>query len=150
MCNLFFDYRRNSGAVMIKPTDAVAITEAESRVMAALWRHAPQPAESIVAALQAQTGWHEKTVKTLLNRLLGKGAVSVQKDGRRYLYSPVLRREDWQRQESRSLLDRVFGGRLTPLLAHFSEHEKLSAKDITELRKLIDTIDPPPPGKKER
>jgi predicted transcriptional regulator len=135
---------------MPKPPETIAISEAESRVMEALWQHAPQPAESIVAALQAPTGWHEKTVKTLLNRLLGKGAVSVQKDGRRYLYSPVLRREDWQRQESRSLLDRVFGGRLTPLLTHFSQHEKLSAKDVAEMRKLIDAIDAPPSDKKAR
>jgi predicted transcriptional regulator len=135
---------------MSESPETVAISEAESRVMAVLWQHAPQPAESIVAALKEHTGWHEKTVKTLLNRLLGKGAVSVQKDGRRYLYSPVLRREDWQRQESRSLLDRVFGGRLSPLLSYFSQHEKLSAGDIDELRKLIDAIDATPPNKKGR
>lgn len=135
---------------MPKSTDSLAISEAESRVMEVLWQDAPQPAESIVAALQAHTDWHEKTIKTLLNRLLGKGAVSVQKDGRRYLYSPVLRREDWQRQESRSLLDRVFGGRLTPLLTHFSQHETLSANEIAELRKLIDAIDAPPSDKKAR
>jgi BlaI family transcriptional regulator, penicillinase repressor len=119
----------------------ITISEAESRVMEVLWRQAPQTSEDIVAALLEPTGWHEKTIRTLLNRLLGKGAVGARKDGRRYLYSPQLRREDWQQQESRSLLDRVFGGRLTPLLAHFSQHEKLSAKEIAELRKLIDTID---------
>ena len=54
---------------------------------------------------------------------------------------PELRREDWRRQESRSLLDRVFGGKVAPLLAHFSQHEDLSAKDIAELRKLIDAIE---------
>jgi len=121
--------------------DPIAISDAESRVMDVLWRHSPQSAEEIVATLQRDTAWHEKTIKTLLNRLLGKRAVSAQKDGRRYLYAPRLRREDWQQQESRSLLDRVFGGRVAPLLAHFSQHEKLSAKDIAELRKLIDAID---------
>ena len=121
--------------------DPIAISDAESRVMEVLWRQSPQSAEEIVATLQRATAWHEKTIKTLLNRLLGKRAVSAQKDGRRYLYAPLLRREDWQQQESRSLLDRVFGGRVAPLLAHFSQHEKLSAKDIAELRKLIDAID---------
>lgn len=121
--------------------DPIAISDAESRVMEVLWRQSPQSAEEIVATLQRDTAWHEKTIKTLLNRLLGKRAVSAQKDGRRYLYAPRLRREDWQQQESRSLLDRVFGGRVAPLLAHFSQHEKLSAKDIAELRKLIDAID---------
>lgn len=122
-----------------------AISEAESRVMEALWRKAPQRSEDIVATVQQANDWHEKTIRTLLGRLLGKGAVSAEKDGRRYLYSPTLSREQWQSQESRSLLDRVFGGRLSPLLAHFSEHEKLGAKDIAELRKLLDAIE-----KKER
>ena len=119
----------------------IAISDAESRVMEVLWQQAPQASEDIVAALLAPTGWHEKTVRTLLNRLLGKGAVSAQKDGRRYLYSPLLQREQWQQQESRSLLDRVFGGKVAPLLAHFSQHEKLSTKDVAELRKLIDAIE---------
>ncbi|HEY1588930.1 MAG TPA: BlaI/MecI/CopY family transcriptional regulator [Rhodanobacter sp.] len=123
------------------PNPPVTISDAESRVMEVLWQKAPQTSEDIVAALLAPTGWHEKTIKTLLNRLLGKGAVSAKKDGRRYLYSPQLRREDWQQLESRSLLDRVFGGKVAPLLAHFSQHEKLSARDIAELRKLIDSID---------
>jgi BlaI family penicillinase repressor len=119
----------------------IAISDAESRVMEVLWQQAPQASEDIVAALLEPTGWHEKTIRTLLNRLLGKGAVSAQKDGRRYLYSPLLQREQWQQQESRSLLDRVFGGKVAPLLAHFSHHEKLSTKDVAELRKLIDAIE---------
>jgi len=118
-----------------------AISEAESRVMEVLWQHAPQTSEEIVSVLAEPTGWHEKTIRTLLNRLLRKGAISARKEGRRYLYSPQLRREDWQHQESRSLLDRVFGGKVAPFLAHFSQHEKLTAKDVAELRKLIEAID---------
>lgn len=121
--------------------ELIVISEAESRVMELLWQQSPQTSEDIVAALLEPTGWHEKTIKTLLNRLLGKGAVSAEKDGRRYLYSPLLRREDWQQRESRSLLDRVFGGKVAPLLAHFSQHGKLTAKDVAELRRLIDSID---------
>jgi len=123
------------------PNPVPAISEAESRVMEVLWRKAPQASEDIVAAVQQGSDWHEKTVRTLLGRLLGKGAVSAEKDGRRYLYAPVLTREQWQSQESRSLLDRVFGGKLSPLLAHFSEHEKLGAKDVAELRKLLAAIE---------
>jgi predicted transcriptional regulator len=119
----------------------IAISDAESRVMEVLWQRAPQSSEDIVAALLEPTGWHDKTIRTLLNRLLRKGAVSAQKDGRRFLYSPVLEREAWQRQESRSLLDRVFGGRVAPLLTHFSQHETLSAKEAAELRKLLDAIE---------
>lgn len=123
------------------PNPVPAISEAESRVMEVLWRKSPQSSEEIVATLRQESDWHEKTIRTLLGRLLGKGAASAEKDGRRYLYSPTLTREQWQSQESRSLLDRVFGGRLSPLLAHFSEHEKLGAKDIAELRRLLDAIE---------
>lgn len=117
------------------------ISEAESRVMEILWRSAPQGSEDLTTALQPDTDWHENTVRTLLNRLIRKGAVRVEREGRRYLYSPVLTREQWQAHESRSLLDRVFGGRVAPLLVHFSRNEKLSAKDIAELRKLVDQLE---------
>jgi predicted transcriptional regulator len=123
------------------PDNPAANSDAERRVMEVLWQQSPQTSEEIIASLLEPTGWHEKTIKTLLNRLLGKGAISAQKEGRRYLYTPRLHREDWQQHESRSLLDRVFGGKVAPLLAHFSQHEKLSAKDIAELRKLIDAIE---------
>ena len=118
-----------------------SITGAESRVMEVLWKHSPQTSEGIVTSLLENTGWHEKTIRTLLNRLLGKGAIAAQKEGRRYLYSAVLRKADWRSQESRSLLDRVFGGKVAPLLAHFSQHEELSFRDLAELRKLIDAIE---------
>lgn len=117
------------------------ISEAESRVMQVLWQRAPQSADDIIQALAEHTEWQDKTVKTLLNRLLRKGAVRAERDGRRYLYTPLLKREDWQAQESRSLLDRVFDGRLAPMLTHFSRHEKLSDKDLRELRKLVDAIE---------
>ncbi|TAL73986.1 MAG: BlaI/MecI/CopY family transcriptional regulator [Rhodanobacter sp.] len=119
----------------------ISISEAESHVMTLLWQHAPQSSEEIVAALLATSDWQEKTIRTLIGRLLAKGAIAASKDGRRYLYTPRITRDAWQSQESRNLLDRVFGGKLSPLLAHFSEHEKLSAKDVAELRKLLARID---------
>ncbi|HEX5954058.1 MAG TPA: BlaI/MecI/CopY family transcriptional regulator [Rhodanobacteraceae bacterium] len=125
--------------------DVPAISEAESRVMEVLWNQAPQGSENLATALHGNTGWHENTVRTLLNRLIRKGAVRAEREGRRYLYSPVLKREQWQSHESRSLLDRVFGGKIAPLLVHFSRDEKLSAKDVAELRKLVDQLE-----KKER
>ena len=71
------------------------ISEAESVVMEVLWQRSPQTSEEVVAALGQRQEWQEATIKTLLNRLLNKGAIEAQKDGRRYLYSPKLRREDW-------------------------------------------------------
>lgn len=118
------------------------ISDAESRVMEILW-HAPSPlaAEQIVAALADTERWQAVTVKTLLNRLLNKGAIGAQKDGRRFLYHAVLQRDAWLSSESESLLQRLFGGRIAPLVAHFGSRQKLSQADIHELRKLIDELD---------
>ena len=117
------------------------ISEAESVVMDVLWTRSPLAAEEIVAALAESRDWQEPTIKTLLNRLLNKGAIEADKDGRRYLYSPLLQRADWLLQESRGLLDRLFDGRVAPLVAHFSAQRKLSRKDIAELRKLLEDLD---------
>jgi predicted transcriptional regulator len=117
------------------------ISAAESVVMEVLWMRHPLAAEDVVAALARSQEWQGTTIKTLLNRLLKKGAVRASREGRRYLYSPLLRREDWVLEESRSLLDRMFGGRVAPLVAHFSEQRKLSRKDIAELRRLLEEMD---------
>jgi BlaI family transcriptional regulator, penicillinase repressor len=109
--------------------------------MEVLWQTYPLATEDIVTALQIQQVWQESTIKTLLNRLLKKGAISAQKTGRRYLYSPVLQREQWLSSESKGLLDRLFGGRVAPLVAHFSRHRKLSKKDIADLKRLIQELE---------
>ena len=117
------------------------ISDAEARVMDVLWRGRPgMPAEEVIAALVSEQRWQEATVKTLLNRLLKKGAISASKDGRRYLYSAVLKREQWISSESGGMLDRLFGGRVAPLVAHFGKHRKLSAADIAELKKLVEEL----------
>ena len=96
--------------------DLPSISEAESAVMEVLWRTSPVSTEDVVAALKNRQDWQEPTIKTLLNRLLKKEAISAQRDGRRYLYSPVLQRDQWLASESKGLLDRLFGGRVAPLV----------------------------------
>ncbi|MCJ0825524.1 BlaI/MecI/CopY family transcriptional regulator [Luteimonas sp. 50] len=122
------------------------VSEAESVVMEVLWTaeaggRAPLAAEDVVAALADRQDWQEATIKTLLNRLLKKGAIKASRDGRRYLYTPVLSRQAWLLDESEGLLQRLFDGRVAPLVAHFSRHRKLDRADITALRKLIEEID---------
>jgi BlaI family transcriptional regulator, penicillinase repressor len=119
----------------------VSVSEAESVVLAVLWRDGAIATEAVVAALAEQQHWQESTIKTLLNRLLKKGAIAARKDGRRYIYSPVLTREQWLSSESDGLLNRLFGGRVAPLVAHFSKHRKLSKKDIADLKRLIQELD---------
>lgn len=118
-----------------------AISDAESRVMEVLWRkEEPVPAEEVIRLLAAEQQWQEATVKTLLNRLLKKGAISAERNGRRYLYTAVLARDQWLTSESTSLLDRLFGGRIAPLVAHFGSQHKLSKEDVAELRRLIEDM----------
>lgn len=117
------------------------ISEAESAVMEALWREQPLAAEDIVQRTAAANGWREATVKTLINRLLRKGAIAAEAEGRRYLYRPLIARGDYVDASSKSLLDRLFDGRVAPLVAHFSERRTLSKRDIAELRRLIETLD---------
>ena len=117
--------------------ERVPISEAEASVMEVLWASSPRSAEEVIAALSPSTGWAEPTIKTLLNRLLNKGAIVAEKEGRRYLYSPRVPREAWVQQQSEGLLARLFGGRVAPLVAHFSERGQLSPADIAELKRLV-------------
>ena len=119
----------------------MAISEAESAVMEVLWARSPLAAEDVFEALCGSRGWQEATVKTLLNRLLRKGAIQATREGRRYAYTPVLQREAWLLGESQGLLERLFDGRVAPLVSHFSRHRKLSRKDIADLRKLLEELD---------
>ena len=122
--------------------DLPAISHAESLVMEVLWDRSPQTTDEIVAALADRSDWQEATIKTFLNRLLKKGAVRAEQQGRRYQYFAVLQRADWVAVEGRSVLNRLFGGRIAPLVAHFGERRELSKDDLAELRKLIDRLDP--------
>jgi predicted transcriptional regulator len=117
------------------------ISDAESIVMEVLWSRSPRTADEVIAELASAQDWQEPTIRTLLNRLLNKGAITAEKDGRRYLYTPVLQRDAWVNAQSRGLLDRLFKGRVAPLVAHFSEQGKLSRKDIADLRRIIEELD---------
>ncbi|MES2298949.1 MAG: BlaI/MecI/CopY family transcriptional regulator [Pseudomonadota bacterium] len=119
----------------------ITISEAESVIMKILWERHPMSADEVVAALAQVQDWQEPTIKTLLNRLLKKGALRAEQQGRRYLYEPVLERDDWLLSESAGMLERLFDGRVAPLVAHFSKHRKLSRKDIAELKRLIDAME---------
>jgi predicted transcriptional regulator len=119
----------------------VRVSGAESAIMEALWKRHPLSADDIIADVAKEQGWTEATVKTLINRLLTKDAISAERDGRRYLYSPKIARADYVSEESRNLIDRLFDGRLSSLVTHFSEREQLSADDIAELKRLIGELD---------
>ncbi|GAA0539652.1 BlaI/MecI/CopY family transcriptional regulator [Rheinheimera aquimaris] len=115
----------------------IEISNAELKVMQILWQRQPLSANDVVAALADDKDWHEKTVKTLLNRLVGKGALGFDKDGRAYLYYPLIAEQDYQLQQSRSFVERLFAGRVAPLVAGFASQNKLNADDVEQLKQLI-------------
>ena len=118
------------------------ITAAESQIMDILWRRGPLTADEIVAeASGPPQGWGEATVKTLINRLLKKKAVASDRSSGRHRYRAVTQRADYVQTESQGLLDRLFEGNLTPLVAHFAEHRKLKPDEIKRLRKLLEDLD---------
>ena len=113
------------------------ITEAEHAVMEVLWEKSPLTAANVCEAVCGPRGWSMPTVKTLLSRLVAKGAVATEPDGRRFLYTPLLERTDYVGGESRRLVDRLFGGRAAPLFAQLAEAEALSDDDIAEIERLL-------------
>lgn len=118
-------------------TNPPTITDAESLVMRQLWQRSPQTAEDLAATLGASQGWQPATVKTLLNRLLKKGALTAERDGRRFLYAPAIPEDAWVADTGLSLIDRLFGGRLAPLVAQFASQRELSADDLAALKALL-------------
>jgi len=113
------------------------ISDAEHAVMEALWEKSPLTAVEVCDSVCGERGWSMPTVKTLLSRLVAKGAVTTEPDGRRFLYTPLLARDDYVGGESRRLVDRLFGGKAAPLFAHLAEAEALSDDDIAEIERLL-------------
>lgn len=106
--------------------------------MKLVWAKAPCSAGEIIAGLQqTDSSWHPRTVKAFLNRLVKKKVLGFSKEGRAYVYRPLVQREECVDAASESFLERVFGGSLKPMLAHFVERDKLSADEIRELRRLL-------------
>jgi BlaI family penicillinase repressor len=114
------------------------ISETEWEVMKVVWAQGPCSAREIIKVLRrADASWHPRTVKAFLNRLVRKKALGFSKEGRAYVYRPLVRREECVDAASESFLERVFGGSLKPMLAHFVERDKLSPDEIRELRRLL-------------
>ncbi|WP_242137148.1 BlaI/MecI/CopY family transcriptional regulator [Sphingomonas sp. TREG-RG-20F-R18-01] len=113
------------------------ISDAEHAVMEVLWDESPLTAQDVVERIPATRDWSANTVKTLLGRLLAKNIIAHEEDGRRYLYRPLVARTDYVAGESKRLIDRLFGGKLTPLVAHLAERDELTAQDIAEIEALL-------------
>lgn len=115
-----------------------AISDAEWVVMREFWQRGDSTAADIVAALEGRMQWKPRTVQSLINRLVGKGALGFTKIGREHLYQPLVAEADCVMEASRKFVDRIFGGRLAPLLACFVESGEVSTQDIAKLRQILE------------
>ncbi|HLH54073.1 MAG TPA: BlaI/MecI/CopY family transcriptional regulator [Verrucomicrobiae bacterium] len=115
------------------------ISENEWEIMRVIWSRGACSANQLIDALRHRDrSWHPKTAKTYLTRLVNKRALEFRKDGRAYVYSALVTEQQCVDAASESFLERVFGGSLRPMLAHFVEHKKLSASEIRELKQLLE------------
>jgi predicted transcriptional regulator len=113
------------------------IPAAESQILEALWRKSPLTFDEIVGEVGPVHGWAAGTVRTLVTRLLGKKAIEGVKTPEGYAYRPLIERSAYVQSESTGLLDRLFDGEVTPLVAALAEHRALTRSDLAKLEALI-------------
>jgi predicted transcriptional regulator len=116
---------------------SIRITEAEWEVMAVTWEQAPVAASMVVEALESRKQWTLATVRTLLRRLVNKGALRQETDGKRYLYTPLITMAEWACQESECFVDRLLGRVPTQAILRLIKRADLSEKDIQELKRIL-------------
>lgn len=113
------------------------ISEAEFEVMKIIWDYHPISTNEIVEHLSKTKTWSPKTIQTMMIRLEKKGAVKHEKESRLYIYSPIVTKDDYIDMESRNFLNRFYCGTIKSMVTSFLENDKLSEKDIKELKELL-------------
>lgn len=113
------------------------ISEAEFEVMKIVWKYAPISTNEITDRLTKTTSWSPKTIQTLIKRLVTKGALSYEKQSRVFVYTPVVKENEYIGQESTSFLKRFYDGNITAMLSAYIENDKLSETEIETLRSLL-------------
>ncbi|MDX1928440.1 MAG: BlaI/MecI/CopY family transcriptional regulator [Pirellulaceae bacterium] len=118
--------------------EAIQVTDAEWDVLDAIWNEPGQAAGRIIELVQLHRDWNHRTIRTLLRRLIEKGAVNVEIDGAKHLYRAAVDRNTCVRSATQSFSERFFSGSVRSLLLHLVEHQDLSTDEIEELRKRLD------------
>ena len=113
------------------------ISEAEFEVMKIVWKHAPISTNEITEQLTQTTTWSPKTIQTLIKRLVNKGALSYEKQSRVFVYTPLVKENEYIGQESNTFLKRFYNGDITAMVSAFIENDKLTKTEIDTLRSLL-------------
>lgn len=129
----------NHGPEQVKSN--AELTEAEWAIMKVVWENEPCAAGTVQESLAHTRDWAYSTVKTTMDRMVEKGFLEIQKIRNLQLFSSVISEVDAKRGEFRKMLKRAFDGALTPMMQFMIEHEGLSKRELTQLRKLVDQVD---------
>ncbi|MGF0033571.1 BlaI/MecI/CopY family transcriptional regulator [Bariatricus sp. SGI.154] len=113
------------------------ISEGEYEVMKIIWKYAPINTNEVTERLTRTTSWNPKTIQTMLKRLVTKGALTYEKQSRVFVYTPLVKEDEYVRQESSSFLKRYYNGDITAMLSAYLENDRLSESDIDSLRSLL-------------
>ncbi len=120
------------------------LSEAEWKVMGIVWQRQVATVRDVLEDLQAETGWAYSTVKTLLARLVEKGALRVRKRANVSQFEAAVSQPEARRSAFHSLLDRAFEGTFGSLMQHLVADERLSTRDKQQLRDLLEKLDDAP------
>lgn len=115
----------------------INISPAELKVLEVIWAHSPLTANDIIGALENTESWNDRTIKSLITRLVKKKAISYKQDSNHYCYYPLLKKNDYLQVASTNFISRFFGGKISPLVAHFSRKTKISKEDLAELKVIL-------------
>lgn len=114
-----------------------SISDSELEIMKVIWKYNKTTTNKIIEELADEIEWKPNTVKTLVNRLLNKNAIGFEKEGREYYYYPKVMKEEYIKKESESFINKLFNGSINSMLLNFVKNEKISDKDIEELRDIL-------------
>lgn len=117
------------------------LNDSEWTVMQAVWDSSPASARDVLDRVHAETDWAYTTVKTLLARLVEKGALHEEKQGKTSVYEPLVTRESARKAAVRSLLDKAFDGTFGSLVQHMAGSEKLGKKEREKLARMLAEVD---------
>nr|WP_307991796.1 BlaI/MecI/CopY family transcriptional regulator [uncultured Niameybacter sp.] len=114
------------------------ISEAEYEVMKIVWASAPISTNEVVERLVDTTTWTPKTIQSLLGRLVKKGVLAYEKNGRVFVYTPLVKEEEYLEKESNTFLKKFYNGALSSMVVNFLKQDKLSKDDIQELKQILE------------
>lgn len=113
------------------------LTEAEWTIMKVVWEHEPCAAGTVQEALAGDKGWAYSTVKTTMDRMVGKGLLQIKKVRHLQLFSATIDETRARKGEFHKMLKRAFDGALGPMMQYLVEHEHLTDDEMEQLRRLV-------------